>query len=390
MAADFGTADFGDLSYERLIGLGKPKDRAPEARGASTLPAGTVVVSADNHFSVDKDIFYERFPARLKDKAPRVWWADGVCHIGMDGTSFLTERLEILTPTYELVAGCNDIKPRMRDLDAEGIDKEIVFPNSILQMMRCMDFEVRETFFRIYNEYLAEMGAVAPGRFHGVGVLNYWDPSRTEASLAEIKALGLKTAFTPVIPGVDAHGQTIDYTAPAMEPFWGAIEASGLPLSVHIGENPQAAARGGWGTGMLVAFASLRRVFGELVFGGIFDRHPGLRVVFNECGIHWVAGMLQDTEFVLGSMAPLLEWKLQRTPREYWHRHCWTTFMVDPMGLAMLDVVGADRVMWASDYPHMESTFGYNWSAMQAVVDAVPEADARMILGGTAMQVFGL
>jgi predicted TIM-barrel fold metal-dependent hydrolase len=383
-------ADFGDLSYQRVGALGFPKDRVPEPRGAARLPAGTVVVSADNHFSVDKDIFYARFPARLKDRAPRVWWENGVCHIGMDGKSFLTERLEMLTPSYELVPGCNEIEPRLRDLDAEGIDKEIVFPNSILQMMRCMEFEVRETFFRIYNEYMAEMGALAPGRFHGVGVLNYWDPARTRDSIAEIKALGLKTFFTPLNPGLGADGQAIDYTSEHMDPFWGAIAESGLPLSIHIGENPIATARGGWGTSLMVALSSFRKIFGDMMFGGVFDRHPSLRVVFNECGINWAAGMLQDAEFVLGSMAPFHDWKVQREPRDYWRRHCHTAFITDKLGLGLLDIVGADKVMWSADYPHPESSFGYNWSSMQAVADAVPEDQARAILGGTAIEVFGL
>jgi predicted TIM-barrel fold metal-dependent hydrolase len=383
-------AHVGDLSYSRLKGLGLPKDRTPEVGSREILPAGTVVVSADNHFSVDKDIFYERFPARLKDRAPRVWWDNGVCHIGMDGKSFLTPRLEQLTPTYELVPGCNEIGPRMRDLDAEGIDKEIVFPNSILQMMRCMEFEVRETFFRIYNEYLAEMSALAPGRFYGVGVVNYWDPSRTAASIAEMKALGLKTFFTPLNPGLGLDGQPLDYTSPQMEPFWGAIEESGLPLSIHIGETPVPTARGGWGTGLLMALTSLRKIFGDMVFGGIFDRHPRLRVVFNECGINWVAAMLQDADFIHGVMDPMFDWKLAHAPRHYWKQHCYTTFMTDALGLQMLDIVGADRVLWSSDYPHIESTFGFNWSAMQAVVDAVPEDDARKILGGTAIKVFNI
>jgi predicted TIM-barrel fold metal-dependent hydrolase len=382
--------DLGDLSFQRLQGLGLPKDRRPEPRGGATLPAGTIVVSADNHFSVDKDIFHDRYPAHLRDRAPRVWWKDGVCHIGMNGVSFLTPRLELLTPTYELVPGCNDIAPRMRDLDAEGIDKEIVFPNSILQMMQCMDFESREWFFRIYNEYMAELGEQAPGRFHGVGVVNYWDPSKTRASIEEMKALGLKTFFTPLNPGKTLDGELADYTSDAMTPFWSAIEESGMPLSIHIGENPIPVTRGGWGTGLLIGLSSFRKICGDLIFGGVFDRHPGLRVVFNECGINWVAAMLQDADLIYGSMHHLFDWKLKNPPRYYWERHCWTAFMTDKMGLGMLDVVGADKVMWSSDYPHPESTFGYSWSAMRAVVDAVSEDAARKILGGTAIEVFGL
>jgi predicted TIM-barrel fold metal-dependent hydrolase len=64
--------------------------------------------------------------------------------------------------------------------------------------------------------------------------------------------------------------------------------------------------------------------------------------------------------------------------------------MWDPIGLQLLDQIGADRVMWSSDYPHYESTFGYGWTAIEAVLDAVSEDDARMILGGTAMELFKL
>src|SRR5262249_46935076 len=87
---------------------------------------------------------------------------------------------------------------------------------------------------------------------------------------------------------------------------------------------------------------------------------------------------------IQGPHGSLLDPKIEHHPHYYWERNCYATFMWDPIGLRLLDEIGADRVMWSSDYPHPESVFGHGWQAMKAVVDAVSPDDARRILGGTA------
>lgn len=77
-------------------------------------------------------------------------------------------------------------------------------------------------------------------------------------------------------------------------------------------------------------------------------------------------------------------------PTDYWLRNCYATFMHDPAGLALLDRIGARRVMWSSDYPHPESTFGYTKTTIQTILDACPADEAKAILGGTAVEVFDL
>ncbi|MCB0938095.1 MAG: amidohydrolase, partial [Mycobacterium sp.] len=71
-------------------GLGAPKDRHTHADDDNGLPAGTEVFSADNHISLSEDIFYEKFPAELKEKAPRIWYEDGAYMVGKGkGQTFL-------------------------------------------------------------------------------------------------------------------------------------------------------------------------------------------------------------------------------------------------------------------------------------------------------------
>jgi predicted TIM-barrel fold metal-dependent hydrolase len=81
---------------------------------------------------------------------------------------------------------------------------------------------------------------------------------------------------------------------------------------------------------------------------------------------------------------------MKHRPSHYWHHNMYATFQTDAVGLRLLDQLGADRVMWAQDYPHSEGTFGYTANALQEVLDATSEAEARLILGDTARRVYKL
>jgi len=85
----------------------------------------------------------------------------------------------------------------------------------------------------------------------------------------------------------------------------------------------------------------------------------------------------------------MMEPKLKHPPSWYWRHHCYATFMTDPSGLSLLDRIGPETVMWSSDYPHQESTFGYTRSSIQAVFDSVKDVKtAQQILGRTALELF--
>ena len=187
-----------------------------------------------------------------------------------------------------------------------------------------------------------------------------------------------------------AGSEVLNTASPEIDPMWTAIEDSGLPVCFHVGEFFQEGPGTIGTTNMVNLGAPFRKNFGELIFGGIFGRHPDLRVVFVEGDINWIPGVLQVAEYVCSGFSEVMEPKIKHEPRHYWETNCYATFMVDPVGLRLLDLIGADRVMWSSDYPHVESAFGFTWEAMQNVVDAVSAEDARKILGGTALDLFNL
>jgi predicted TIM-barrel fold metal-dependent hydrolase len=86
----------------------------------------------------------------------------------------------------------------------------------------------------------------------------------------------------------------------------------------------------------------------------------------------------------------ILKPKLAELPSFYWKRNCYATFMDDPIALRLVDIIGADRIMWSLDYPHPEGVFGYASDVAKSIYDAVGHDNARMILGGTAAKLYHL
>ena len=365
-------------------GFGAPKYRKGHATGDFGLPAGTEIFSADNHISVADDIFYERFPEELKGAAPRIWYEDGAYMVGMKGKAWTGGDFGRVLMQYDDLAGAasNNIEARIRELHEDGIDKELAFPNAVLALFHYPDKSLRERVFRIYNEHIADLQERSKGHFYGVGLINWWDPKGTRSTLEELKSLGLKTFLLPLNPGKDDDGNIYDYGSTEMDAVWDEIEAAGVPVSHHIGETPPKTPcqHNSVVVGMMVNVDSFREQFAKYVFSGILDRHPSLKIGWFEGGIAWVPTALQDAEHMLASYRHMFNHQLTRGVRDYWNDHMCASFMVDPLGLRLIDKIGVENVMWSSDYPHNESTFGYSEKSLKTVVDAVgPQAATKIV-----------
>ncbi len=375
-------------------GFGAPKDRVASGAGPVGLSAGTRVFSADNHISLAEDIFYQRLPASMRESAPRIWYREGAFELGAGGSSFLPPQFSHVLMQYDPLPGSStaDLDARLEQLAADGVERELAFPNALLALLHFPDRALREACFRVYNEYLAELQERSGGRFYGVGLINWWDAKGANRTLTELKALGVRTFLLPLSPGKDDDGQPIDYGAAAMTGVWDAIEESGIPVSHHIGET-------GLSTPcehnmMLVAMicqvASFREVFGKYLFSGILDRHPGLTIGWFEGGVNWVPAALQDAEHMLASYRHMTNRAVEHDVRYYWRTHMYSSFMVDPLGLSLIDQIGEDRIMWSSDFPHNESTFGYSRRSLSSVVDSVGSERAEQIVSANVQAFLGI
>jgi predicted TIM-barrel fold metal-dependent hydrolase len=375
------------LGIPEMVGI--PLSPARKAQAATRAwPERTVIISADSHM-LETDCWVDRFPEALRDQAPRMEFRDGGYHLSVAGRQMTPTPIAAdLCLAMECNPGLTNIQARLADLDIEGVEKELIFPQRLFGLFMFGEMTNRPEVFGAYNEHIAETCRAGQGRLFPVMVPNYWDPAGAKGSVERCAELGARCLMVPIKPGKNVDGESILYNDPKMDSLWEAIAASGIPLCFHIGEAIPSAAPGAAGTFVLTQMQGFRHIWAQLTFGGVFDRFPELRVVFVEGGICWVASMLHDADMIYNSFPTVMNPKLAHPPSWYWFNHCYATFMTDPPGLELLHRIGADRVMWSSDYPHQESTFGYTRSAIQAVFDATSVENAQMILGKTARALF--
>jgi predicted TIM-barrel fold metal-dependent hydrolase len=374
-------------------GLLRPNDRRGQTEPDISLPVGTLVFSADNHVELGEDIWFERFPESLRDKAPRVFRKDSILNIRIGGEAMLPDAYLAVLEPYARVPGFDSaqLDSRLRDLDAEGVAKELAFPNTLLMLLQYPDLEVRELCFRIYNEYLAELQEKSGGRFYGVGLINWWDPAGARRTLAELKALGLRTFLMPLNAGVDADGAKIDYASSKMRGVWEAVEETGIAVAHHVGETFASPCEfNNIEVSYVHSVAPFRDMFARYICGGILDRHPTLRIGWFEGGINWLPSAMQDLEHAHASFWHMSNLELRHAPDHYWRTNMCASFVVDPLGLEMIDRIGVERVMWSADYPHIEGSFGYTRSSLNHVIAAVGRDDAPAVVGGNVCRFLQL
>jgi predicted TIM-barrel fold metal-dependent hydrolase len=147
-------------------------------------------------------------------------------------------------------------------------------------------------------------------------------------------------------------------------------------------------------------FFSNRNVW-HMIWGGVFERHPGLRYVITEQGFGNVLDGVRTQEYFYdmiheeGSAARQLVGEayvdeLPLRPAEYLRRNCWFgASMLSSADAARRAVAGVARVMWGADYPHTEGTWPHSKDAMAAAVDGVPNREARQMLGLNAAEFYG-
>jgi predicted TIM-barrel fold metal-dependent hydrolase len=257
---------------------------------------------------------------------------------------------------------------------------------------------------------LADCLSEGQGRLYGVG-----DPGPATSMAETVRELHwlAENGFVSVgVPGIVADAALPPLVDPYFEPFWAACAETGLALSIHAGwGHPQGAAfaffeqvsqlgeldmaaqmalaeklRDSEGSPLLLDLGP-RRVAWQLMLAGVFDRHPSLKLVLTEIRADWVPGTLH----VLDEVLPTSRTGLSRLPSQYFADHCWLVPSSPHRAeVEMRHEIGLDRLMFGSDYPHIEGTWPNTQDWIRAAFAGVPEDEARAVLGENALRCYGL
>ena len=191
----------------------------------------------------------------------------------------------------------------------------------------------------------------------------------------------------------------------AWEPLWEAAAETGLPIGFHLGgglrtvafSGPKATQAGNMGVRVACSTLQMDEPLVAVIFAGALERHRRVKIVLAETGIGWLPYMLERMDDTYRKFLDAEEfWRthggLQLTmpPSEYFRRQVWATFQTDHLGLRVVDALGDDRVMWASDYPHADSTWPESARAIEENFKSVTAATRRRILCDNARELYGL
>jgi predicted TIM-barrel fold metal-dependent hydrolase len=298
--------------------------------------------------------------------------------------------------------GLQDPDARRRDMDADGIAVDVILAGGdngevlpfagigIDAGSTAVPGELKAVGGHIWNAWLADFVSGAPERHVGVMQIPIWDVDAAVQEIAWARSAGLKAVNLPA-PRQDYP----PYTNPLYEPLWAACEDHGVPLVTHSGGGEPALGLNG-PLGRSVSAAEIhwlsRRGLWQLIFGGAFERHPSLKIVFTEQRVTWVPETLRDLDSIYFSQAHReLSDSLPRKPSEYWAEHCFLSgSFLAPFEAAARHEVGLRNLMWGSDYPHQEGTWPRTRLAMRNTFAGIPEPEVRMILGLNALAVYDL
>jgi predicted TIM-barrel fold metal-dependent hydrolase len=301
------------------------------------------------------------------------------------------------------VPGLSDPHARLADMDGDGCAVDIIFHGGINGQSVPFSASgvgawgsagyrnLEGVGYHIYNRWLADYVATAPERFVGVAQISPWDVGAAVKEVEWAAAHGLKAVGIPAqrrdFPGLND---------PVWEPLWSACDAAGLTLMTHAGAGDFPGYTGPESTALWLIELPFygHRSLWHMIYGGVFERHPGLKYVLAEQFGDWIPEALRDMESVYYAphSAEVRRTKLPNPPSYYWEQNCFVgaSFMANFEAKLAIEHGFDHKMLWGSDYPHSEGTWPRTRLAMRKTYSDIESWRVARMLGGTALEVFHL
>jgi predicted TIM-barrel fold metal-dependent hydrolase len=349
------------------------------------------IISADDHLDLavlPPSLWSERLPAKVRERAPIVvdtpdgpcWSAEGRV-LGPSGW-----RQKGLVPREDLGFRPGQPAARLEDMDRDRVWAQVIYgpPTGLL----VEDPELLAACERAYNDWTAEFNAASPNRLVALPLASTASPAAAQAELVRVCQLGHRGI---VLHRGEAHQPIFE---PEWEPFWAEAAACRLPVHVHLGGGLHSlrGRAGSWRQPAMVSVVPMQldEIVAGLIFSGMLERHPEVTLVLGESGLGWIPYVLERMDHEFHKYYDLTtDVRLTMLPSEVFHRQVVATYEVDELGLALVSQIGEDNVMWASDYPHGDSTWPHSRQAIeQSGLSKLDQVVRQKILWDTAARIY--
>lgn len=373
-------------------------EAAVEAK-VKASPFGYPILDSDQHMSEPVDLWVRRVDKRFRDRAP----APVENYKGQPGVSlvFGEEALKVrgpagAAPDWMSMPGGYDPGARLKDMAADGVAAAVLFPTFGSLCFGATDAALQEAVFAAYNDWMAEFCAYAPDRLAGMAMISVYEPANAAREIERVRKLGLKGAMIWDAPPEELG----PYWSSFFNPVWAAAEAAGIPIVFHKQTGPKArkafvpTEEKNWAgvyTNMVMGQAAIQWTLANLVYGGVLERFPRLNFVCAEADIAWVPALMARLDKYYDSRVRRNhDFNLSMQPSEQMLRQVWHSFLDDALGVQLYKYAGlADRIMWATDYPHPACYFPNSVEQAQRDFADVPDEDRKKVLHDNCANLFG-
>ena len=373
------------------------------------------IVDADAHVNPPHDMWSEYLSAEFRDQAPVIEHGEDADYVLFEGkrrkVNLIGAQAGRAGKDFKMEGRISDARSggwmpaaRLDDMDLDGLYSAVLFGGGPLGTA---NNDLYIDSFGAYNRWLSDFCAFDKRRFAGVGYVPMQDVDQTVAMIKDCAAKGLKAINIPAFPmgklgslnGGDAQTTALtgdvnssrSYADAEFDPIWKTVCDLGLPITIHLGGRPVRF----WDkkfflSDLLMSKFAMGETIAIMIYGGVFDRFPDLKLASVESGVGWFAFAANYMDETWNKQKHWVNSTIQHTPSYYWDRNIFGSFIHDRAGIMMRDFPGAGNIMWSSDYPHSETTYPHSQDVIEKLFEGVPEQARTEILSTRAKALYGL
>lgn len=360
------------------------------------------LISADSHINEPPDLWTARMPARWGDRIPRIehfeqgdaWILEGAPEPINFGRNCCAGKAAHASSPWcrweEAPEGARDPLARLKEQDLDGVDAEILYPTPRIyrSVVANKDAAFHNDMIRAYNDWLTDYCRPAPDRLVAAAAV----PNRgVDAAVAEVERLATDPTVGAYMIGCYPHGSL--ELSEEDDRVWAAIQATGKPVTIHV-EMHDSPPPGSHKATLREGVTRINNVMGhmeEFIYGGVMRKFPTLRLVLAEVDAGWMPYFREQADNRWRRNSP--ELRAQRgmfeAPSVYMQRFYYT-YITDRYAVRNLDLVGADQLMWSSDYPHGGSDYPHSWRTIESDFYGADPVAKHKVLAANAAKLFGL
>jgi predicted TIM-barrel fold metal-dependent hydrolase len=332
------------------------------------------LISADDHmdiYALPRDLWQDRLPKQFRDAGPRVVDTDDGLYWQCEGRTFSPygRKSKGFLSADDFGLRPSQPEERIKDMDRDGVYSHVIYAPTTTGL-RIQDQALKAECLKAYNDWAAEFNQYDPNRLIALPDIPSGDPASAAEELQRCIKMGHRGVI--ISSAADAIARGVD---PIFEKswhgFWDVAEETCTPVHIHLGGGLHSLVPvlRSWKFAAMVAVSPIQldEILAGMIFSGILEQRPNVRFVLGEAGLGWIPYVLERLDHELHKFGSQLDdHKLDMLPSEIFHRQCLVTYEDEQFGVECIPRIGVDNVMWASDYPHGDSTWPESRKAIAA------------------------